>query len=605
MKYNFVKLLQGGGVTNTSNSSFDRSEVNKSYLDIYRQLFANNNFNLENFNNQLSKYYSLISGSGYSGDKAKKYEGTADYQMWFNDPIGIGVGFHTTPFMQGWSHTNNPLTDSGDNFDSGKWNKADDYVGAITKERRANFFNPEELVAQNALAKEFGMEWEEDPNAVSLPAENGGRKYYRLKKISDSLDPNQKTISGNQENKPAGQTKAPKGNNEDVTDLQNIPLNPPDKLPWTDYVPITVQATNNWLSAVRQANLQKQMRFPLQEAPFLQHKITNNYHLRTGMQQNANELRDLAAFRSNSSDLRQNLDNMYKYDTQASQIKNQAEQEKANKFAQETQISENVAHINEQTGVKVTNQDAQINAAAQNNILNANQQLAAQKAAVANDWIDKMTTSHGQNVLDNRLNQQAYQRGLIDHAANIAQQNAYDEYLNASDYKNSQAYKSLLAEITAAGQQAGGSGKEIPGLNWTDYSDESKREAELERFWNSDSELASHYRTLFSKELEQAEKNLMNKYQLIGNRKAAYSLQFPYRLNNQGFYIPGSFTTPTFRRGGSVRARFIDYQNHTQIDQHNALKSSQRRSEQRQKALDKQLDRLSKEQLLLLRSIFK
>lgn len=558
MKYNFVKLLQGG------------ENIRK-----YQTAAGNGIQRIEKpaINLTSSELQTRLNNWSTTTDQQWLTNGQYDYAKMYKYYLE-----HPEEFKNIQSITATPNFTGAKTNDTGylQWNQQFNQTG-LNK-----FFGYDEGVANY-----YGP---------TTAARAGFLKY--IQEQNQLQEQNQSPIKNNVE-------EGPKDNNEDVTNLQNIPLNPPDKLPWTDWIPITAQARNKWLSTIRQANLQKQMRFPLQEAPFLQHKITNNYHLRTDIQQNANELRDLAAFRSNSSDLIQNLDNMYKYDTQASQIENQAEQEKANKFAQETQIAENVANTNKQIGAEVANRNTQSNAAAWNNILNANQQLAAQKAAIANDWIDKIATSYDQNVLDNRLNQQAYQRGLIDHAANIAQQNAYDEYLNKSDYKNSQAYKSLLAEIAAAGQEAGGSGKEIPGLNWADYNDESKRETELERFWNSDSELASHYRTLFGKELEQAEKDLMNKYQLIGRRKAAYSLQLPYRLNNQGFYIPGSFTTPTFRRGGSVIARFIDYQNHTQRDQHNALKSSQRRSEQRQKTLDKQLDRLSKEQLLLLRSIFK
>lgn len=587
MKYNFVKLLQTGGVTNTSNSgTFDRNAVNQSYLDVYKDIFSNQDFNIDDYNSFLRTYYGLRNGSKYSGDKAIKYDGTADYQNRFNQ-----FGFHTNPFMSGWAHTNKPLADSGDNFDTGAWKKADNYFGAITNERRANYFSDDELVAQNNLAKNYGLKWELDTDAGDLDA-GSGRKYYKLTRLSNA---NQEPPAGDPKEEPTNKNLNP----------ADLPLNPPDRLPWTDLIPITAQATNNWLSAVRQANLQKLMGSPLEEAKHRQYKIDNDYHLRTSIQQNANELRDVTAYQSNSSDMRHNLNHMMQANTQAMYAENQAEAGKADRHHYTQEKALDTANFNNDAGVTTRNNNAITIEASKNNIINANQQLSAQKAAIANDWIDKTATSYGQNVLDNRLNQQAYQRSLIDQTAAIAQQKAYDEYLNASDYKNSEAYKSLLAEITAAGQEAGGSGKEIPGLDWTAYDDENKREAELERFWNSDSELAGHYRTLFGKELEQAEKNLMNKYQLIGNRKAAYSLQLPYRLNNQGFYIPWSFTTPTFRKGGSVGARFIDYQNHTQRDQHNALKSSQRRSEQRQKALDKQLDRLSKEQLLLLRSIFK
>ena len=65
--------------------------------------------------------------------------------------------------------------------------------------------------------------------------------------------------------------------------------------------------------------------------------------------------------------------------------------------------------------------------------------------------------------------------------------------------------------------------------------------------------------------------------------------------------------SPLFKhaRGGSVRARFIDYQNHIQKEQQKQKELQHKRNQLVSKQLNADLDRLSKEQMILLRSVFK
>ena len=81
------------------------------------------------------------------------------------------------------------------------------------------------------------------------------------------------------------------------------------------------------------------------------------------------------------------------------------------------------------------------------------------------------------------------------------------------------------------------------------------------------------------------------------------------RVNNQGVYISPSYNqygyTTAYAKGGSLRTRYLDYQEHVNRENRESKRAQHRRDQLSTKKLDRDLDRLSKEQMILLRSIFK
>ena len=392
---------------------------------------------------------------------------------------------------------------------------------------------------------------------------------------------------------------------ETPTQEYPIPELSRDHTPWTDWLPLTFQLGNDLMSAERQAALRKKMRFPLIEGPFFQHKVTNDYHLRTGMQQNANELRDLGAFRSNSSDLRANLDNMHKYDVQASEIENQAEQHKADTTFKERQIAEAVEKEDKQIGAEVANYNTKANAAAWNNILDANMRRDLARTAALNSYIGNMYTSHGEWLKDARLNDLQYAQGINEYMASVDAKKAYDKYNGLSEFK-SKAYNDFKNWFNT--DQA----RSIDGFDintWEAAKANGTTEQYIQNLWRT-SKAAQSYRDAWAKEQTDAEQQLINRLQLIKMRRGVADLYLPATVNNQGFYDSEKYA-PTYqsifshKRGGSVRARAIDYWEHIRKENQSTKRSQEKRNSDINKKLSQDLDRLTKEQLILLRSIFK
>ena len=616
MKYNFAKLLQSGGtvqkyqtpagrngvtyrspISDTWNNTNNyRALVNQSYEDVYKNKFAQDDFNMDAYNNFLGQYYDLMKNSKYQkGNGAVYYDGTNAYQKEFDRQ-----GFHTHAFQDGWQHVDSAYT--GDRFDTNyNWKGGDDYVGQTTANRYANSFNQDELARQNAIAAQHGMQWILDDRAGDLNTEDG-RQFYKLEKAPQ-----------------ASTTEAPadiQPNTETPEQLSDTPQQPgtyeaigpevssqyKDTTPWTDWIPLSMQHLNNIVSADRQARWQKKMRFPLIEGPFLQHAITNGYYQRAAMQQQANDLRNLGQIRSNSSDIRENLDNARKYDIEASNIEKQAEQVKANIDAKERQIAEQVVNQDKQIGAEVANTNMKSNVAAWNNILDANMKRDLRRTESLNSYIGNMYTSHGEWLKDQRLNEQAYQKGLNAQEASLKQQEAYQKYYDTvNDFTKSQAYQDFINKVKQSGE-----------YNYFTSAEDYNNPAKLKELWLGDSDLAAEYRQKWEDEKRNAMNNYLLENQIIANELNNKNLLLPAIINNQGFrFLDKKQNTsnihPVFRHanGGRLGARFIDYMNHIQKEQQYQKTSQHKRNELSQRRLNADLERLSKEQHILLRSIFK
>lgn len=394
-------------------------------------------------------------------------------------------------------------------------------------------------------------------------------------------------------------------NNLNVQPKYPIPGALKKQSPWTDWLPLTAQLSNDLISAQRQASLQKLKSFPLQEFSPKFHKVQNDYHLRTGMEQNASDLMGLSYLRSNSSDMTQNMDNIRKYDTEATGIRNQAEQKKADTTFREEQISEEMANQNKEGQTAIGNNNRMVLSSAWNNILDANLRQELANTAALNSYIGNMYTSHGEWLKDRRLNDLQYAQGTNEYLASVDAQKAYDEFNKLNEF-NSKAYTDFKNWFNT--DQA----RDIEGFNagaWEAAKAHGTTEDYIKNLWRTSKD-ALTYRDAWTKEQQDAEQKLINQLQMIRMHRNVAGLYLPATVTNQGLYRKGQFA-PTYqsifshKRGGSVRARAIDYWEHIRKESQSTKKAQEKRNSDVNKKLQQDLDRLTKEQLILLRAIFK
>lgn len=392
------------------------------------------------------------------------------------------------------------------------------------------------------------------------------------------------------------------------------------KLNWSDWVPLTMMLAGDSITNSYVNQQQKKMKFPLREAPYLQHRTTGNYLAETQLNQAAQEARQ-AAGQHLTSDINQNLRIREQAEKQAGEYEKQAAQLKANTFARESQLAEETRNKNILSGVETANYNTQQNAAAWNNILNANQQQASKNLQSINSYIGNMYESLGETIKTKRLNEQGYQKAYNQYLANKKSQKAREAYTAATSditkWSNLEgALEAFLSEdnntyrLDNSGWQATGAAQIQAGLN-----DAQKRQF-INWLTNGTSAGAQLQRTNWQRYQDQLKSNWYDEGQEIQNWLAEQNLKVPNFVTDQwniDWKLPSNqvspLWTPKKKIGGTIIARngskLSEFTRQYSRELQHVRRSQDERNKNSLKHLDKQLERLNKEQILLLRSAFK
>lgn len=366
----------------------------------------------------------------------------------------------------------------------------------------------------------------------------------------------------------------------------------PEHTPWTDWMPLTAQYANDMINHQRQYQYAIKKKFPLQEAPTLQHKVTNDYALRSSENANINDMQARAEEQANNaSDLRAGMHHQQNVALQATQLRNQMAEQKAAKFNEESSRAEQVANTNKAQWAATANHNANVNAAAMNNILAAKSQLQLNNLNSKNSYIANMTASHGEWLKDARINDIGYQKALNLQNFNKAKDALYDDYMKMEDYTNSEAWKKFRQS-------------EFAGANGpADANDDDWYKNE----WENGGDNAKDFISQYEKEKNDAYKKYTQLYKNAYYKYLEDESLIPTTVSNQGFYRnPFKSTVSTlFTKKGGRLARFIDYMNHIQKEQQSVRKETMRTVENAQKSLNNALNRINQQELILLRSVFK
>ena len=392
-----------------------------------------------------------------------------------------------------------------------------------------------------------------------------------------------------------------KPNMKSTTAVDFDPVRQPNYTPWTDWIPLSAQFANDMFSNARQAELQKKQKYALYESPYQQAKVTNAYAARSA--QNA-QISDMQArseeAAAGASDLRAGMKHQLNTAQQATSMRNQLELEKANEFNQTTSQVQSVANDNTVNATSIANQNRQINVAAQNNILNANAKRDLSNLQSMNSYIANMTTSHGNWLQNQRMEDE-----------NFRQTQAYENYLN-TNRDAEQAIKDLDDYTKSAAWQEFRNSEFAGSGGPADQNDDEW----YKTTWESGGEQAQE----FIKKYDDWKKSETERIQKIVE-DAGYQYRFdqmyaPTTFSNQGYYRPLYRNTrgPLFQRrsfsykkGGktSTRDRFLDYMNHFQKEQQSTRKETFESNKYWSQAIQRKLDNLDKQELALLRAIFK
>ena len=510
---------------------------------------------------------------------------------------------------------------SGDSADSnGNWG-TDGLWGSQTQDRTVLGYNgdwdenSDRYTQMNDALKQYGFKVEK-----GLAGDNGYTEAYYINPLAqpetqtEPEEPAEPTTQTEPEKttEPTTQTEPVDSSVPSVLEFQQQPKR--QSTPWTDWAPLTTQLTNNLLNNQRQYNNEIQKKFPLEEAPYKQGLVTNNYAARQMRSQMAADIRSRAN-RNLTSDSTTNQIQQNATEAQALGLEDQNAIDQTQEFNRTSKELQAIGNENKAVEASVANYNRKQNAAAWNNILAARQKRDATNTAELNSYIGNMYSSHGQWLQNERMEDARFQRDINDYNYQQGLQRLYNESgLEALEggIQNSQAFGRFRKVI-----EDGGDTYNIP----LDENGKITDQALLDYIKANPNDAAvKSALSEYQSELDNANNFFTHKQQsLIAERQRANML-IPGTFSNQGtrfgdryirYTVPGSTSTNplytgSYKSGGKFRnARFIDYMNHYQKQQQFDRIETRKNQERLQKKLARDLDYLDKETLLLLKQIFK
>lgn len=373
---------------------------------------------------------------------------------------------------------------------------------------------------------------------------------------------------------------------------------------WTDWIPHTaglitdlVASTNNYREAAKQT-------VPLQSTYKENTKVTDGYLYR---QQYAKQAADIRA-QANSqltSDPVKNAKIKLAYEQEAQKAIDKGNAISDTRYQESLQKAQEAENEYLKRSVQTANDNLNSLAANQRYIAAAKQKMNSEQATAMKTFGNNMykdATSYIQAMKTNA----AYRKARANQLAftQEAQKKQQDFRTLWDDPTNSEYYKNFAKYIQTDDARSKITG-EIP-------TEADKYDQWLRDLWDT-SELAESYRKSFTDAYDKA-------YQALSDELITLKSQYDFKDLDRNYYEIGSVVGPlttisrtapkarrivtTHAKGGKAE-RFIDYAKVAQKEMESSRRQVAEASKSNARVLNQQLERLTKEQLALLKEIFK
>ena len=424
--------------------------------------------------------------------------------------------------------------------------------------------------------------------------------YYHLTPglSSDDLnDPDSLNDKNNQDDKNNSndQDSLNDKNNQDdpniSNNLNNQPLefNPlkynnskPLESTWSDWIPLTSQLINSFISANNQRNLQKKYQFPLNEGTYNQYKVINNYAERSEGLNNIAKMQQEAEEKvKGTSDLKAGFDYLNKVRSSAEDLRSKLNLTKANSFNQSSLQAQDVANKNKSFAYEISNANRKINASAANNILESEAKYDLQKLKNLNSYITNMTTSYNKKQYDDNVNMFNFKNNLLLTEYQSDVNKLKDKYKVIDDYKESNAWKNFRnSEFTGAIES-------VDSDTW------------YEEQWNSNSEIVKDFKNQYKQEKKEAEKKYEKELEdLYLQVKSKSNIYNPTIISNQKYF-------GLYKSGGSIKNKSNSFARLHQLYQQHEDNKTQKTIKILSEDIKNRFNNISQKELILLRQVFK
>lgn len=362
------------------------------------------------------------------------------------------------------------------------------------------------------------------------------------------------------------------------------------------WAPQLLGALNGTISAINsKKNAEKMPTF--REQPTRQeYRVTDDYLTQKQYEQAATNTRTLGN-QNLSSDLTANLQQKMAYEQQASQYEAQA----ANLQSQARKTSEaqatSIANANREASIKAANNNLQRDAAYGQMLANAEDAMQKSILTSATEYVQNRATDIFNKHQTDAVNEAYKKDNELKYKAALESQQLYRDYLDkwSDDTKSKQfqQFKQAVINDTA--------GKF--GVAPVTSTDDPKFEQWVLDLWNTSPE-ARPYKEAYAKEQDQARWNFYFQNQELTNKATLENIDKPFyfqgSVSNYQYTPYGRQTPPSFQKAGGRAQRLKNYQSEIE----STRKTQMEANRQRNQLLDRQLERISKEQLTLLKQIF-
>lgn len=484
-----------------------------------------------------------------------------------------------------------------------------------------------------AFEKDFENLTDEEKKNRSFKYDLNGQKYTlywdkngKLQLLNPQTNTSEVPVSNQNEVSPEVEEETPQTTTETNQPLKGLEFEKVENTSepkefWSDFIPLGGILANNLIASKKTSDLQKQQRFSLFQSPYLNAKVTNNYATRTALNQEAQNLRSIGQnLAESTSDITRGKQLADVYNQQADKYKLQEAQVKENAYNQSLEKANQVQNYNVQNSIKTANENRLKNDYVMNNILNANQRQILQDTSSLNDFIENAYTSYGQYLQTKRLEKARKERADADfdyeQGLKELEQlwNSYNNGLESWKNENPVAYQSFVNFAKGFENNPNLTDEQLNNI-WNSTDDK----------WTSNTEF-NKYKKQYQDWLKSKETQFQDRYnQLISNYKHRTG-NIPQFVTNQWsfpnwFDTNSSRTSPAFKDGNKIeklkkfakggktiitkKSNNSDYIESIQNTWTKEKEIQFRKSQLREQSLQKNLDRLSNEQLLQLKALFR
>ena len=383
----------------------------------------------------------------------------------------------------------------------------------------------------------------------------------------------------------------------------DIPLtfNKPEHVPWTDWIPHTMQLMNAHAANSKLAKLQKQMSFPKRIAPQKNAIVTDAYAQRQLLEKQKQEL--LArADATQVANLDQKMAIMHQAEEQADKYTDAQVQLQSQESTQTKKDANDVANWNLVKRAEIADHNAKVNSAAYNNWLNAEKQEVTSDSAARKSYLYDMYKDFGLYKQDQRLNERAQKESQIKLALSDKLTQLGKIHSQMTDPATWSFLSQYAVDFVLQGDESGLTASDIELIN-SCHGDATKvtevltnnarlRDFIVSKLLTGQDEVSKSYRSAYESEKARLEKDYDNAYNAAYRQYEGARAALPITASNQ-----------IFKKGGKLSV-LKEVVKQSQKEKESNRKASSDFHKRTSEELARQLGALDKEQLMLLKSIF-